>query len=53
MDAILAIIDAVGQLLPPKDERQLRWYRAGCFVILPIVVFTAFFLIISFFAGAY
>ncbi|MEP7348990.1 MAG: hypothetical protein ABI668_03460 [Sphingorhabdus sp.] len=51
MDAILAVIDAIGQLFPPKDERERRWYRVGCFTTLFLGALAAIFIAIAFFSG--
>jgi len=34
MDLLFAVLDVFGLLIPPKDERDRRWHRIGCFVTL-------------------
>ncbi|MEJ7925167.1 hypothetical protein WG908_00180 [Sphingobium sp. AN641] len=41
MDLIFAVLDVFGLLIPPKEERDRRWHRLGCFVTLAFALFFA------------
>ena len=41
MDLLFAVLDVFGLLIPPKDERERRWHRMGCFVTISVAVLFA------------
>jgi hypothetical protein len=53
IDALLAVLEAIGLFIPPKGERERRWHRIGCLVALSFGAIIAAICVLLFFARGF